>query len=196
MPVSPSLFMVTVLIAYTVPQFLFIPYWIKLANRFGKKNLWLSSMLLAALCFIGYFFALEKPWLIWLLSFLLGIAGGIAAVVAPSIKADIIDYDEYTTGERKEGAYYAVWNMVRKGAASLTAVITGLVLQSVGFEPNAEQSETARYVLRVLFSFLPAAGYIIGAILFVRFSFNEAEHATVRQELQHRKTAANAPAAL
>ena len=133
-----------------------------------------------------YFFVLEQRVISWILSFILGTAGGIGAVVAPAIIADIIDYDEYLTGERKEGTYYAVWNMVRKGAGSLTAIVTGFVLQAVGFEPNVEQSESTKLALRTLFALLPAAGYFFGAMIFMRFNFNEKEHTKIRQILASR----------
>jgi GPH family glycoside/pentoside/hexuronide:cation symporter len=187
MPLNSSLFMVTVLVFYTVPQFVFTPLWMKLSAYTGKKILWAVSMWMSALIFIGYFFVLDHPYLIWVLSFALGTAGGIAAVMAPAIQADIIDYDEYLTGERKEGTYYAVWNMVRKGAASLTAIITGFVLQLVGFEPNVEQTESTKFAMSALFAWLPATGYLIGAILFLRFAFNEKEHTEVRRILAERK---------
>jgi GPH family glycoside/pentoside/hexuronide:cation symporter len=179
-------FFISVLVFYFVPQFAFAPLWIKLSTYTGKKNLWAASMWISALVFVGYFFALNSYIMIWLLTFILGTSGGIGAVVAPAISADIIDYDEYLTGERKEGTYYAVWNMVRKGAASLTALITGFVLQWVGFEPNVEQTETTKIVFRSLFALMPAGGYMIGALVFTRFSFNEKEHSDVRRVLATR----------
>ncbi len=186
MPTDPSLFMVTVLVVYIVPQFVFTPLWIKLSSYTGKKVLWAISMWMSVFIFVGYYFALDYPVLIWILSFALGTAGGIGAVVAPAIQADIIDYDEYLTGERKEGTYYAVWNMIRKGAGSLTAIITGFVLQVVGFEPNVEQTESTKFAMRALFAWLPATGYLVGAILFLRFTFNEKEHTEVRRILKER----------
>lgn len=186
LPVDSSVFFVSVLVVYFVPQIAFAPLWIKLSTIIGKKPLWATSMWLSAFVFVGYFLALEQPILIWILSFILGTAGGIGAVVAPAIKADIIDYDEYLTGERKEGTYYAVWNMVRKGAGSLTAIVTGFVLQAVGFEPNVEQSESTKLALRTLFALLPAAGYFFGAMIFMRFNFNEKEHTKIRQILASR----------
>jgi GPH family glycoside/pentoside/hexuronide:cation symporter len=185
-PVDSSVFFISVLVFYFVPQFAFAPLWIKLSTYTGKKNLWAASMWISALVFVGYFFALNSYIMIWLLTFILGTSGGIGAVVAPAISADIIDYDEYLTGERKEGTYYAVWNMVRKGAASLTAIITGFVLQWVGFEPNVEQTETTKIVFRSLFALMPAGGYMIGALVFTRFSFNEKEHSDVRRVLATR----------
>ena len=118
--------------------------------------------------------------------FFAGLGGGAGAVLPPSIQADIVDYDEYLTGERKEGAYLAVWNLVRKISGSITAFIVGIALQIAGFEPNVEQTDTAKWTIRSLLALMPAACYIVGAILLMRFAFNEAEHAEVRKVLDQR----------
>ena len=178
--------MVPILVTYTLPQFIFTPIWIKVASVIGKKSLWAFAMWLNAATFIAFFFVItpgETSIWIWILAFTLGLASGAGAVVAPSIKADIIDYDEYLTHERKEGAYLAVWNLVRKSSASVTALVTGFVLQFTGFEPNVVQSEETQTAMRALFALLPGGCYVIGALLFLKFNFNEKEHAVVRTEL-------------
>ena len=108
-------------------------------------------------------------------------------MLPPSIQADIVDYDEFVTGERKEGAYLAVWNLVRKIAGSITAFIVGLALQFSGFEPNVEQSQATQDTIRWLLALMPCACYIVGAILLMRFSFNEPEHKAVRAALDERR---------
>lgn len=190
LPMSGSAFMVSILLVYTVPQFVFTPLWIRLAKRFGKKRIWTAAMFLASATFLGYFFALEHFNLLWILAFCHGLSSGCGLVVAPAIKADIIDYDEYLTHERKEGAYLAVWNLVRKSSAAITALIVGWVLQFSGFEPNVAQTEEAKFALRALFSLLPFSCYLIGALLFLRFQFNEAEHSEVRRVLDKRASKA------
>ena len=178
--------LVPILLAYTVPQFVFVPLWMRLSQTVGKKRLWLASMALTSAAFLS-FLPIENPgWPIYAVAFLLGMAGGIGAVVAPSINADIIDYDEYRTGERKEGSYLAVWNLVRKSAGSGIAFVTGLVLQASGFEPNVEQSEEAKFAIRALFCLLPAGCYAIGALLLARYRLGEKEHAEIRRELDRR----------
>ncbi len=172
---------------YFVPQFALTPVWIALSRRFGKKPLWLGAMIVTMLAFAGFFFLPERVsvW-VFLLAGLLGLAGGCGAVVAPSINADIVDWDEMQTGERKEGAYLALWNFVRKAAGGLTAVLAGFALSLANFEPNVEQTDEVKLVIRVLFSIVPATCYLIGAILFARFTFNEKEHAEVRRLLDER----------
>ena len=129
--------------------------------------------------------------MIWILAFILGFASGSGTVVAPAIQADVIDYDEYLTGERKEGVYLAVWNLVRRSAGSLTALAVGFGLQLSGFEPNVQQTEQTQFAIRALFGLLPAAGYVIGALLFFRFSLNESEHAEIRHAIEARKSPVN-----
>ena len=140
----------------------------------------------AVLTFVGFLFLAENGLLIWVLMFALGIAGGCGVVIAPAIQADVIDYDEYMTGDRKEGAYIAVWNLVRKGAGALTALVTGFALTTAGFEPNVDQSETVQLTIRVVIGLVPAICFILAAVLLMRFNLNETEHRHVREELDNR----------
>ncbi len=183
-------YMVVVMLCYVIPQFAFTPFFIALSKRIGKKALWAIAMWGLAVTFIAAFFFLipgEFSYLIFPGTFMLGIAAGAAAVAGPAIKADIIDYDEYLTHERKEGAYYAAWNLIRKTSASLAIFATGLALQFSGFAPNEAQSAETQVAILALFSLLPGFCYVIGAMIFMRFSFNEAEHSEVREALEARK---------
>jgi GPH family glycoside/pentoside/hexuronide:cation symporter len=169
------------ILTYFVPQFALTPLWIRLGRHFSKKALWVFAMCCLAVAYTGLFFVAGKSYaLLFGVVFLLGVGGGCGQVVGPAIQADVIDYDEYLTGERKEGAYTAIWNFVRKSAGGLTAGITGFVLEYQGYVPNAdEQSEGVMISILALMSLLPAACYALGTLLFSRFSLNEAEHARV-----------------
>jgi GPH family glycoside/pentoside/hexuronide:cation symporter len=167
---------------YFVPAILSVPIWINLSRRFGKKPLWIASMSAMTFAFGGMFFATEGDVvLLSSLALLAGLGGGCGQVVGPSIQADVIDWDEHRTGERKEGAYFAVWNFVRKSAFGLAAMLAGGLLQVLGFEPNAEQSEGVKIGMRALF---------IGTLAFLRFGLNQEEHAALRLELERRERAA------
>lgn len=176
---------------YFVPQFALTPLWIRLTRRFGKKPLWLASMSLMTVAYTGMFWIdVGGVTLLWILPLLLGIGGGCGAVVAPSIQADVIDWDELATGERKEGAYLAVWNLVRKGAAAITPFLAGLALSVTGYVPNEPQSETTQQVMLALLGLLPGVSYAIGTLFFLRFQLNEREHAEVLLALKERGAAA------
>ncbi len=178
--------LVLVMMTYALPQVLFTPFWMWLARRVGKQRAWTGALLCSAVPFVCFFLLQEAGITFWILTFLCGFLAGCGAVVQPAIQADVIDYDELTTGDRKEGAYLAVWNLVRKCSASLCALITGLVLQFADFEPNMVQSEETVHAIRAVFGLLPAACYLIGGLLFSRFTFNELEHRAAREAIDRR----------
>jgi GPH family glycoside/pentoside/hexuronide:cation symporter len=181
---------------YAIPQFLLIPLWIRLARRMGKKTLWMWGMAAMIPGYGGIVFApAGGPVYVMALVTILAAGIGIASVVVPSIKADIIDYDELQTGERKEGAYTAAWNFIRKAGAGLAIGLSGLLLQLAGYDGEAEvQSQAVRSTILLIAGGLPAAGYALGMLLFSRFSLNEGEHAHVLAELQRRRADGTPPA--
>ncbi|MCY3793202.1 MAG: MFS transporter, partial [Gammaproteobacteria bacterium] len=177
------------LLSHFVPMVMIIPVGVWLSRRFGKKTIWFVSMLFSAAAFAAKFFA-GPGELAYLLAVTMGtgIGTGIGSVVGPSMQADVVDCDELDTGERKEGTYFAFWNFIRKVAAGVTAVLTGLLLQAAGFVPNVEQSETTLMTIRLTYTVFPAVSLLVGALIFFfRFDLTETEHRRVRTELDARR---------
>ena len=163
-------------------------FWVRLAKRYDKRRLWMFSMMLTGLSFGGMFLCGEGDWIpVALLATLGGVGGGCGPIVAPSIQSDIIDFDEYQTGERKEGAYFAAFSFAFKGSTGLTLMLTGFVLQVSGFVPNVEQTETAKFAIRSLFALFPFVSLWCGALLLSRFALNREEHGLVRAALDARR---------
>ena len=174
---------------YAVPQFLLIPLWIYLSKRAGKKTLYLWGMAAMVPGYGGIMWGVGAgPALVIGLVTILACGIGISSVVVPSIKADIIDFDELQTGERKEGVYTAAWNFIRKASAGLAIGVGGLLLSWSGYDGEAEhQTEAVRDTILIIAGGLPAVGYAIGALLFSRFSLNESEHAEILAQLRERR---------
>ena len=163
------------------------PIWFPLARRYGKRNPWIVATVIKAGAFGCMFFLQPGNWeLIIALIVVIGAVQGAGNILGPSIKADVVDYDEYQTGERKEGSYFAIWNVATKAAAGVAIALTGFVLSAAGFRPNVEQSETTLLSMRLLFSAFPCLLNLTTALLLVRFSLNEREHARIRAALDAR----------
>ena len=108
----------------------------------------------------------------------------------PSLQADVIDWDELQTGERKEGIYFAAWNLFQKTSMALGAGTVGFVLQIVGFEANAAQTELSRSAIVVLTSLVPALCFAASLLLFLRFQLSREAHGEIRIALDARRAAA------
>ncbi len=189
---APQTFYIVILLLYIFPSFGLAPLWNRVSRRVGKRRLWLVSMAIAAAAYLGHAFLGEDTLIFWaMLSVLQGTTAGVGSVIGPSIKGDVIDYDEYKTGERKEGAYLAVWTFVQKSAGGLCAILLGFTLQGVGFEPNVEQTDLTKWTILALYGALPAVCYAVGTVLLSRFALNEPEHAAIRAVIEARKSSSS-----
>jgi len=175
---------------YMFSTFLAIPVWVWLARSFEKRKLWLFAMVQGGLGFGLLFWLGENDWPLMALSGVItGSAGACGNSLGQSLKADLVDLDEYNTGERKEGAYFAAMSFVSKLGNALLASTAAFVLGFAGFAPNVDQSDGVRSAMVFLMGGAPLIGYAIGAVIFSRFRFNAADHARVRAELDARAAA-------
>ena len=164
------------------------PMWLPLSRRFGKRNPWIAANLVKCLAFaLLYFMDASNPTVTWLVIALIGVAQPAGMILAPSIKADIIDVDEYETGERKEGAYFASWNLASKTATGIAIFLSSLALQAIGFEPNMQQTEQSTNLILALYAGLPFGTHLIGVMLLLRFRLDEREHGRIRAALDRRR---------
>jgi GPH family glycoside/pentoside/hexuronide:cation symporter len=178
----------SVLGSFVGASILSVPIWIRLGRSFEKKPLLVASMALVCVAIGGMFFVGQGEIVsMMVLAGIGGFAAGGSDVVFPSLQADVIDYDEFRTGERKEGVYFAAWNFVAKSALGLTGVVAGLALAAVGFQPNQEQTETVKLAIRSLMSGYPLLCYGAGALLFLRFGLTRGAHAGIRSALDARR---------
>ncbi len=173
---------------YMVSALVAIPCWVWLANYFEKRHLWLYAMVQAGIGYGVIFWVGEGDWhLMAISSVLAGSAGSCGNTLGQALKAEVIDYDEYLTGERKEGAYFAGWSFVMKLAAGIMVGVVGFSLEWTGFDREAlEQSDRVKDSIIFLMGGIPLVCYGIGSLTFTRFSLTEAEHARIRTELDER----------
>jgi len=172
----PGLFLVSSIVA--------IPLWVRASKRFGKRGAWIVAMIGLA-SFLGASFRAGEGdvTLLAVLFALAGVAAGCGGVIGFTMLADVIDYDEYQSGERKEGAYAAAQGFATKAANTSIILLTGLVLQLSGFVPNVEQTSTAKLAISGLLAGVPFAVFLLGAALLTRFRLGSLEHARIRKEL-------------
>ena len=108
-------------------------------------------------------------------------------MIGPSVQADVVDYDELRTGERKEGAHVAVWNFMRKVGVAIAMGLGLIVIDLAGYDPLAErQSDLVVTSIRVSAGVLPALAFLVGALVFSRFGLNEEEHRRLKEEIATR----------
>jgi Na+/melibiose symporter-like transporter len=166
---------------FIVPMILSVPFWIRVAGRYGSRGTWSAAMFGAALAYLPLFGLRADAFP--MAAALLGCAGffsGSSGPLAPALLAAAIDEDAARTRQRKEGVYFAAWNFAEKCSGALVVLSLGAALQLAGFEPNTQQGPAADLAIRACLSLLPAGMFALGAMLLRRLALTEAVSAPVR----------------
>lgn len=176
------------LLLYFATGIVFLPGWIFIARRTGKKVAWLVSMGINSGAFVGVFFLGPGDAMLYgILVFLSGIGFGAALAIPSAIQADVIDYDEFLTGERREGQYLGLWSISKKLAAAI-GVGAGLsILGIAGYIPNVDQTPAVQMTLRILYALVPSLCNLLAIIVALAYPINDQIHKEIRQAIVKRR---------
>lgn len=173
------------LFIYFLTGILFLPLWIIVSRKIGKKNAWIISMIINTGAFSGVFFLGPGDAFIYgVLVFLSGTGFGAGLALPSSIQADVIDYDELLTGQRREGQYIGLWAIAKKFSAALGIGMGLFLLGNTGYSPNVEQSESTVMMLRVLYALVPCLCNVLSIAIMGFYPISEQKHAQIRREIE------------
>jgi GPH family glycoside/pentoside/hexuronide:cation symporter len=176
-PPDPNRWLSILLASYFVSGFVFLPAWIWAARRFGKKPVWLASFVSAVTGSVAIFFVQEgQTTLAVVLLIWAGSSFGARLFLGPAIQADVIDYDELQTGKRREAQYGALWSLMMKFTVIPSMALPLAVLESMGFEPNVEQSDSVKLAIRVMLALVPAASALVAGAIACFYPISEPVH--------------------
>lgn len=171
---ATSLFLAGALVAMLAS----VPLWLRLARRFGRLRLWQASLFGRAAAFGSLLVLPATAWPVVVLGMVgIGALFGCGSIFGPAVKADVIDDDARRSGERREGTFFATWNLAQKGAEAAAIALAGAVLELARFEPNAVQETGALLGIRALFAGFPCLFYALAALLLARLSLPAREPA-------------------
>jgi GPH family glycoside/pentoside/hexuronide:cation symporter len=165
------------ILGFIVPFALAVPLWIPLSRRFGKARCYTaaSGLCAAAFLLLGYI-GFESLVLSLLCMLLIGVSQAALRTFPDSIKADIVDWDEAHTGERKEGAYFAAWDLADKAAGAISVGLVGFAIQ--GAEGGISLDG-----IKLATSTLPAVFLLLAMLALLGFRLDAGEHARLRARI-------------
>lgn len=141
-----------------------MPAWIAASRRLGKKNAWLLGMFFAVAAFVwAYSLGAGDLWAFAVVCVLSGIAYGAELAMPASMLADVVDVEEESTGQRPDGAYFGLWQMIEKLNLAVAAGIALPLLGYLGYQPGTAQDAFA--ALPAVYALLPCAIKLAAAAL-------------------------------
>jgi len=169
---------------------LVIPVITVIATRVGKKKAFIISTLISM---VGYAlkwwaFSPGNPFLMFLPLPLISFGIGGLFTLMMSMTADVCDLDELNNGHRREGTFGAVyWWMVKLGNA-LALLISGAVMNLVGFDVDASfQTASTVTGLRLADIIIPVLLGVAAILVMRNYDIDEKKANEIREALIARR---------
>lgn len=178
--------------AMLVPGILSVPFWAWVSEKVGKRNALALTVLAGFIANILVYFCYTPayPYLQIVPAVFLSAFGSALYMLVPSMLADIADYDELHTGERREGSFSSISSWFYKLSMTLTAGLSGLILAWTGFDVVVYGETQPPEVLQRMLSwyvFLPMILWSVGLLLLFRYKLNRQAMANIRQQLESKR---------
>ncbi|MCD0444211.1 glycoside-pentoside-hexuronide (GPH):cation symporter [Glycomyces sp. A-F 0318] len=159
----------------------------RITARLGKRRTYVVAGVVAA---AGHLTLLlvrpDDSW--WFVLVMLGVASAGSAVVQTvlfSMQADTVEYGQWRTGHRAEGATYAFFSFARRCGNAVASGLAGFALAGSGYVADAAtQPSGALWGILALVGLVPAVGYLLAAVCMGWYRLTEAEHRRIVAEIE------------
>lgn len=178
-------------VVQSVSGMLSLPLVLWVAKKYGKRVAMAGSFVLAIIGSSSqwFLFTPNLPWLQLIPPVFIAPSNAAFWMINGSMRADVADDDEYKTGVRREGAYGSIARWFEKLAYSLNYLISGLILNWVGFDIALKSNQTIHAItgMRAAYAFYPVVLCVIGLVLLKIYPLTEKKLSEYRSVLEIRR---------
>ena len=175
----PLFFLVTMPI-----MFVGLPFVPKLAAVFGKAGGIAIGAVVTIVGALGlYFTPYDAITWVFIWSCVMALGGTPIAVLGWAMIPDTIEYSQWKTGLRADGAVFAFASFFQKIAKAIGGVTVAWVLGFTGYVANMEQSQTTIEAIHVVMTLVPMGIMVVLIIAARAYRLDAGTHAKIVQEL-------------
>lgn len=161
-----------------------------LANRYGKKRVFIICLTLTAIFTALFYFPNETDIeTMFALNFLKSLAYAPTVPLLWAMIADVADHSEYVNYRRATGFVFAGVVFALKAGLGIGGAILGFLLSGFGYVSGAgtAQTESAIHGIILSSSLIPAATFFIGVIALYFYPITKAYNEKMQAELTERR---------
>lgn len=164
-----------------------IPFSKALAQRFGKRNVFIASSLISGAFFMLLYLPGEKDLVaINVINVLAKMAYAPAVPLLWTMLGDSADYSEWKMGRRSTGLIFSAASFAQKAGWGVGGALAGWLLAIFTFEANAEQSELAIQGIKLMVSVIPGIMYASCALFLIFYPIDRDMEIRMEKELSER----------
>jgi len=155
-----------------------------LSRYTSKRNVWLAGAAINIVAYLCMFLIAPRSGpALWLLLAATGLGNAAFVVTFWSMLPDTVEFGEWKTGVRTEGAIFGLVSFAQKVAFGLGTGLIGVLLDQFGYVANQVQSgETLRGII-VTYSLGPLCLFTASAIVIWWYPLDRREHARLVNDI-------------
>lgn len=179
------------LVILLVTSLAFIPLWVRLSRRVGKRNAYVLGMsitILAVLLF-AFFGRSIGAAACNAIMVLAGVGFSSHYVLPWAMVPDTIEHDYAATGVRREGVYYGLWAFVVSLGGALASFIVGTGLGLFGYVPDVAQTARSILGIQLLAGPVSAFFFLAGNLALAFYPIDRARYAEIQRAIEAREQA-------
>jgi len=180
-----------IMISIFVTAIFALPIWNWVSKNWNKRRAYIIGVGFWATVMIGLILLTpETPlWLILIMCVMAGIGVSAGQVLPWAIIPDAIEWDEWHTGERKEGMFYSLVTLLGKIGMAIAQPLSLLVLQATKFQEGqgVVQPASALMGIRLVVGPLPALLLVTGILIAIFYPLDRKQHRQIVEDLRERR---------
>ena len=179
--------LIWMVLATSLATFVAVPVVPSFVARIGKKNTFLIGAAGLIVMGVWIFFMPASLPIVIVSFFVFGLFQNLSMSLLFAFEADAVEYGEYKTGKRTEGATYAIYSFFRKVSQAVAGAVAGYALAIGGFMAKApEQPDSALSQSAGLVGLGPAIFALLGAFIFLAYPLTDTRFREIVRELHAR----------
>lgn len=175
------------LTALTAAVTLSIPVWTLMMNRVAKRIVWLAGASIGLVAYGLLWMAPNEPGALMPILALLGFGAGAGYLSFWAMMPDTVEYGEWRSGVRSEGAIFGLVSLIQKASLGVAAGLLGELLQAVGYSPNGAQTPETLAGMKLIMIALPAAFSALAIAAIAFYPLDQRTHGRLVRVLARRR---------
>lgn len=164
-----------------------------LADKYGKRDVFIFGLVLAALCqFMFLFYAPHSIGLVFITQVLHGLFYGLTIPLLWAMIADVADYSEWKNNRRATAIIFSAMIFGLKAGLSIGGALVAGLLAAFGYDEQlAEQGASTIQGIKLSMSVFPAITFFVGVACLFFYEINKQKEVLIEKELRERREKAN-----
>jgi glucuronide carrier protein len=187
---NAKLFIVLTLLS-TGAMFVVAPLTPRIVATFGKRTGYMAAAGLSVVGGVGIFLAPASTPVVAIVCWTIaGLGLALVNTLMWALEADTVEYGEWKSGVRTEGATYAIFSFTRKAGQALGGAAAAYALSIGGYVAKAPaQPHDALVAIRAAAGAVPAAFALLAAVIMFTYPLTEARFTQILGEVRARRAA-------